>query len=99
MGWIWFIPTFHMPQPPPSAETPTTPVHWLLSRKDVDFPIGFGAWIVDIDVEMSWVPSEKESASDKAKAAEVNLKSTDSNGGLDRAPTPSGGPTEVPMEN
>lgn len=61
MGWFWFIPTFHMPQPPPTASgnvsTTPTPTHWLLSRKDVDFPIGIGNWIVDIDLEMSWLPA------------------------------------------
>lgn len=103
MGWFWFIPTFHMPQPPPSksVETLTTPVHWLLSRKDVDFPVGFGAWIVDVDVEMSWIPLEKEPALQRAKAAsEINLKnSTDSNSELDKfSPSPTG-PTTVPMEN
>ncbi|GJJ07172.1 hypothetical protein Clacol_001372 [Clathrus columnatus] len=64
MGWFWFIPTFHMPQPPPS-EGSASPVHWLLTRKDVDFPLGIGASIVDIDLEMSWVPFKRNSPRDR----------------------------------
>lgn len=57
MGWLWFIPGFHMPQPPPNmpVEVPP-PTHWKLTRKEVDFPLGIGAWIVDIDIQMVWLP-------------------------------------------
>ncbi|KAF8507851.1 hypothetical protein BU17DRAFT_78047 [Hysterangium stoloniferum] len=61
MGWFWFIPMFHMPQPPPSrTENAGASVHWRLGRRDVDFPLGIGTWIVDIDVEMAWVPLDSD---------------------------------------
>lgn len=57
MGWLWFIPAFHMPQPPPrTLKDPPERSHIRLSRKDIDFPLGIGAWIIDIDVEMAWIP-------------------------------------------
>jgi phosphatidylinositol-3,4,5-trisphosphate 3-phosphatase/dual-specificity protein phosphatase PTEN len=62
MGWLWFVPTFHMPQPPPShgppsSSTITTPTKttFLLSRKDLDFPLGLGSAIIDVEIEMEWV--------------------------------------------
>ncbi|PPQ66952.1 hypothetical protein CVT26_009983 [Gymnopilus dilepis] len=57
MGWFWFIPTFHMPQPPPTSASDTTPTkaHFTLARKDLDFALGIGSSIVDVDVEMEWV--------------------------------------------
>ena len=55
MGWFWFIPAFHMPPPLSSSDegTPST-VHLKLTRKDIDFAIGAGSAIVDVDVEMEW---------------------------------------------
>jgi phosphatidylinositol-3,4,5-trisphosphate 3-phosphatase and dual-specificity protein phosphatase PTEN len=56
MGWLWFVPAFHMPQPlPRTADDVPQSAHLRLSRKDVDFPLGLGSWIVDIDIEMAWV--------------------------------------------
>jgi len=63
MGWLWFIPTFHMPQPPPtsafSATSPTGPTTLkstvTLMRKDIDFPLGIGSDIIDVEIEMEWV--------------------------------------------
>lgn len=49
MGWFWLVPTFHMT----SGED--RPVHLKLSRKDLDFPLGAGSWITEVDVEMEWV--------------------------------------------
>lgn len=65
MGWLWFVPAFHMSQPPPPLPPPTADdvsqsTHLHLSRKDVDFPLGIGAWIVDIDIEMAWVRCSRE---------------------------------------
>ncbi len=56
MGWFWFIPTFHMPHPiPSSASEKTAPTHFKLSRKEVDFPLGIGSHLVDVDIEMEWI--------------------------------------------
>ncbi|KAF8167400.1 hypothetical protein B0H34DRAFT_681736 [Crassisporium funariophilum] len=59
MGWLWSIPTFHMPQPPPSSGTPPSPENmkskFLLTRKDVDFPLGIGSGIIDVEIEMEWI--------------------------------------------
>ncbi|CAL1709124.1 unnamed protein product [Somion occarium] len=50
MGWFWFIPTFHM-QHPRSAGAVTT---LRLSRKELDFPLGIGSNIIDLEVTMEW---------------------------------------------
>lgn len=48
MGWFWFIPAFHLDQ----VESSTT---FYLKRKEVDFPLGPGEWIVDVEVNLEWV--------------------------------------------
>ncbi|KLO17639.1 hypothetical protein SCHPADRAFT_867729 [Schizopora paradoxa] len=56
LGWFWFIPTFHMLCPIPSTtSTKTEPTHFKLTRKEVDFPIGIGSHLVDVDVELEWI--------------------------------------------
>lgn len=57
MGWFWFIPAFHMPPAPLPIETPphAGPAHLLLTRKELDFPLGVGTALVDVDVELEWV--------------------------------------------
>jgi len=88
MGWFWFIPTFHMPQPPPRASDGTPQaVHFHLGRKDVDFPLGAGAWIVDIDVEMAWVPIESEAALEEPPQRQTSGDSVEGKGG---EPAPGG---------
>ncbi|KIY71806.1 hypothetical protein CYLTODRAFT_418520 [Cylindrobasidium torrendii FP15055 ss-10] len=52
MGWFWFIPTFHMAQPP-SAEHPKATLK--LTRKGVDFPLGLGSGIIDLEVSLQWL--------------------------------------------
>ena len=47
MGWFWFIPTFHISQEEEEA-------HFRLTRKEVDFPLGPGGWLVDLDVRLRW---------------------------------------------
>ena len=51
MGWFWFIPTFHM-QPRSSGSSTTL----RLTRKELDFPLGIGASIIDLEVTMEWCP-------------------------------------------
>jgi len=55
MGWLWFIPCFHLPQP----SMPTAPpVKFVLSRSEVDFPLGFGALLLDVEVTLGWTMDE-----------------------------------------
>jgi phosphatidylinositol-3,4,5-trisphosphate 3-phosphatase/dual-specificity protein phosphatase PTEN len=55
MGWLWFIPCFHLPQPPiPTAP----PVKFVLPRSEVDFPLGFGALLLDVEVTLGWTMDE-----------------------------------------
>lgn len=54
MGWSWFIPAFHVPRPPSGAQPGTARV--LLTRKEIDFPLGVGAGIIDMEVAMEWLP-------------------------------------------
>lgn len=54
LGWFWFIPTFHMPQRTPGGSTQSTTL--VLTRKELDFPIGIGANIIDVAVTLEWVP-------------------------------------------
>jgi phosphatidylinositol-3,4,5-trisphosphate 3-phosphatase/dual-specificity protein phosphatase PTEN len=51
MGWLWFIPTFHMPHPRSSSQAPTK---FVLTRKDIDFPWGVGAGIIDVEISLEW---------------------------------------------
>lgn len=62
MGWIWLIPTFHMPHGPAQnggeddAKPTLTTIR--LTRKEVDFSIGLGAGIVDVEISLeSLAPS------------------------------------------
>ncbi|PPQ82592.1 hypothetical protein CVT25_007106 [Psilocybe cyanescens] len=99
MGWFWFIPTFHMPQPPPtsssSPHTPPTTVkgNLLLTRKDIDFPLGIGSAIIDVDIEMEWVmlPSPSSSSADLANLEPpVRARTEDSKIGTDPEPVQGG---------
>ena len=55
MGWLWFIPCFHLPQPPiPTAP----PVKIVLPRSEVDFPLGFGALLLDVEITLGWTMDE-----------------------------------------
>lgn len=57
MGWFWFIPTFHMCHPRSSAQGTTS---WVLTKKDLDFPLGIGSSIVDVSVSMQWCPESED---------------------------------------
>lgn len=51
MGWMWFIPCFHLPQPPSRNEEKTL---YKLIRSDIDFPLGFGATLIDVELVLGW---------------------------------------------
>ena len=48
MGWFWFIPAFHFAHGERRKK-------WKLTRKELDFPLGVGSDIVDVEVEMERV--------------------------------------------
>ncbi|KAF4616693.1 hypothetical protein D9613_008608 [Agrocybe pediades] len=99
MGWFWFIPTFHMPQPPPSSSSESSPsptstrttLH--LRRKEIDFPVGLGSAIIDVEVDMEWVvPSPSGTTSVAAEIAEppVRARTEDSKIGTESEPVQTG---------
>jgi phosphatidylinositol-3,4,5-trisphosphate 3-phosphatase and dual-specificity protein phosphatase PTEN len=49
MGWLWFIPLFHVSQTFSSTQDTT---RFLLTRKEVDFPLGVGSAIVDVEISL-----------------------------------------------
>lgn len=53
MCWLWFIPTFHMPQPSSPSDAPKA--KFLLTRKELDFPLGVGSSIVDVEISLEWL--------------------------------------------
>lgn len=69
MGWFWFIPTFHMPHPRSSAPEPTT---WVLTKKDIDFPLGVGSSIVDVSVTMQWCPEGEDDLEPPVRTGSVD---------------------------
>jgi len=48
MGWFWFIPAFHFAQGEKKKK-------WKLTRKELDFPLGVGSDIIDVEIEMERV--------------------------------------------
>jgi phosphatidylinositol-3,4,5-trisphosphate 3-phosphatase/dual-specificity protein phosphatase PTEN len=48
MGWFWLIPAFHFAEGEGRKK-------WKLTRKELDFPLGVGSDIVDVEVEMERV--------------------------------------------
>ncbi|KAK0197271.1 hypothetical protein F5146DRAFT_1014777 [Armillaria mellea] len=63
MGWMWFIPIFHMPPPPSTSDSHDAPTvsTFRFTRKDLDFPLGIGSSILDVEVALEWV-SESDAA-------------------------------------
>ncbi|KAJ3825816.1 phosphatases II [Lentinula raphanica] len=60
MGWLWFIPTFHMPKPPPNSDLSQTQPSSLsskltLQRKELDFALGIGSSVIDIEISLEWL--------------------------------------------
>ena len=64
MGWFWFIPTFHL-----SQDTYSTTLK--LKRKEVDFPLGPGEWLVDVEVGIEWVSLDEDRRAGKSGGVEV----------------------------
>jgi phosphatidylinositol-3,4,5-trisphosphate 3-phosphatase/dual-specificity protein phosphatase PTEN len=53
MGWFWFVPTFHIPDQKRGDK-----VHLKFRRSEIDFPLGPGYWISEVDVELEWIVDE-----------------------------------------
>lgn len=51
MAWMWLIPSFHM-----APETSSSAI--LLARDELDFPVGIGKDILDVEVKMEWCHDE-----------------------------------------
>jgi phosphatidylinositol-3,4,5-trisphosphate 3-phosphatase/dual-specificity protein phosphatase PTEN len=70
IGWMWFIPTFHMPPLPSTGivggATPAPKSTFTLTRKEIDFPIGLGSAIVDFAIDMEWVPATSPAVAQSA---------------------------------
>lgn len=71
MGWFWFIPTFHMPHPRERATDGTT-LH--LTRKELDFPVGVGANLIDVDVSMEWCPETADVLSPPERVSSTEME-------------------------
>ncbi|KAG0698713.1 hypothetical protein DFH29DRAFT_83369 [Suillus ampliporus] len=53
MTWMWFIPAFHI-APEMSSSS------FVLTRDELDFPIGIGKDIVDVEVKIEWCQDEAD---------------------------------------
>ncbi|KAG1730343.1 hypothetical protein EDB19DRAFT_1385553 [Suillus lakei] len=51
MTWLWVIPAFHI-----APETPSSSL--ILARDELDFPIGIGKDIMDVELKMEWCQDE-----------------------------------------
>ncbi|KAG8781483.1 Telomerase protein component 1 [Ceratobasidium sp. 428] len=51
MGWMWFIPAFHM-----ADDATETTIR--LTRKDLDFPLGAGAWIDGVEIVLTRIDDD-----------------------------------------
>jgi phosphatidylinositol-3,4,5-trisphosphate 3-phosphatase/dual-specificity protein phosphatase PTEN len=40
-----------------------------LNRKEIDFPLGIGSWIIDIDIQMVWLPLGTEAGPPKRQTS------------------------------
>lgn len=102
MGWFWFIPIFHMSHPPPSSSSPASNVspahttettHLVLTRKELDFPLGAGSALIDVDISLSWVvPQDEGMVGPQPPKAQT---SEDSRRGIGGEPQSGAGPAEA----
>jgi len=55
MGWLWFIPAFHVLASDVSSVQPKETTKLVLTRKEIDFALGVGSAIVDVEISMEWL--------------------------------------------
>ena len=72
MGWFWFIPTFHMPHPRGTAKGACSTT-LVLKRKELDFPVGIGANIIDVAVTMEWCPEAADVIDPPERATSTDI--------------------------
>lgn len=73
-GWFWFIPAFHMPSR--GSEASRSPTEFKLTRKEVDFPLGPGSWLLDVTLRMEWAGKEAAAAVPKPPKKEQTPERT-----------------------
>ena len=66
MGWMWFVPAFHL-----ADDATETTIH--LTRKDVDFPLGVGAWIESVELVLTRVDNETIQTLDEPTSTRAGL--------------------------
>ena len=66
------------PTPPISV---TTVSHFTLTRKELDFAIGAGSSIIDVDVALAWVPSSSADAQKSPPPQQTSMESLQGVGG------------------
>ncbi|KAK0459561.1 uncharacterized protein EV420DRAFT_1269032 [Desarmillaria tabescens] len=64
MGWMWFIPIFHMPPLPSTSDARDAPKAstFRLMQKDLDFPLGIGSSILDVELALEWLTESDSEA-------------------------------------
>lgn len=55
MGWLWFIPIFHMPTPPTDMEQSEQSTKIVLGCKEIDCLSGIGTAISDVEIFLEWL--------------------------------------------
>jgi phosphatidylinositol-3,4,5-trisphosphate 3-phosphatase and dual-specificity protein phosphatase PTEN len=54
MGWLWLIPSLHV-LPPADSEKSERITKLVLTRDEIDFPVGVGTAIVDVEISFEWL--------------------------------------------
>jgi phosphatidylinositol-3,4,5-trisphosphate 3-phosphatase/dual-specificity protein phosphatase PTEN len=83
MGWLWFIPAFHMPTPPAGSEQPEK-TKFVLKRKEIDFALGIGSSIIDVEISLEWL---KETDAERVQPPARLDSDGEKAQGIDDAPT------------
>jgi phosphatidylinositol-3,4,5-trisphosphate 3-phosphatase/dual-specificity protein phosphatase PTEN len=63
----------------------------VLTRKELDFPVGLGTGIVDVEIEMEWIPSSELIAVDVEPPTPLSETGEESVTGLDAVQVVLGG--------
>lgn len=71
-----------MPHPPPtSTSSPQPPTRFVLTRKEIDFPLGVGSAIIDVEISLEWVPlTDSENVQPPARQTSEESKAEEPTG-------------------